>query len=187
MKYERPEGTDRFFRELEQRIETIPGVRSAGVLWPLPLASRNWWNQYVAGAIDVGERAYAEYRLATPKLFDTLRVAVLDGRSFLPGDRREVVMVSRKLAERAWPGRSAIGRSLRANPWGGGLETFEVVGVVDDVRYVDLREEPSETIYFDSRGWSWTDWEVSFVVRYADFQTAKNPSPPRRKGIIKLC
>jgi predicted permease len=163
-KYERPEGTDRFFRELEERIEALPGVARSGVVWPLPLSGRIWSNTYTAGKVFDAERAYAEYRLATAGYFETMGIPLVDGRSFSPGDPRHTVLVSSMLAERAWPGESPMGRTLRANPWGGQEEEFEVIGVVGDVRHEDLRRPPIETIYFDSRGWSWTDWEVDFVV-----------------------
>ncbi len=164
-KYERPAGTDRFFRELEARIESLPGVQSAGVVWPLPLSRRVWSNIYAGGGIYETDRAYAEYRLATEGFFETMRIPLLEGRDFSSAEDLHVVVVSRALADRAFPGESAVGRTLRSTPWGGGLESFEVIGVVADVRYADLREPPQETIYFDSRGWSWNDWEVDFVVR----------------------
>jgi predicted permease len=164
-KYERPVETDRFFRELETRIESLSGVRSAGVVWPLPLSRRVWSNIYAAGGVHETDRAYAEYRLATEGFFETMGVPVLEGRTFSAADRDHVVVVSRALAEHAFPGESAVGRTLDSTPWGGGLESFEVIGVVADVRYADLREPPQETIYFDSRGWSWNDWEVDYVVR----------------------
>jgi predicted permease len=162
-----PDEADRFFRELEDRVEGLPGVRSAGVVWPMPFAGRSWSGLFTAG--DVGEeaRSYADYRLATPTYFETVGARILDGRTFLPDDRREVVLVSRALAERAWPGRSALGEVVGANPWGGGMVEFEVIGVVNDVQYVDLREPAEPAVYFDSRGWAWTDWEVNFAVRTA--------------------
>ncbi len=166
-RYERPLQTDRFLRQLEDAIESLPGVQSAGVVWPLPLSGRRWSDQYVAGAVDAGRRAYAELRLATPDLFETLRTPIVEGRSFAPSDPRHTVVVSRRLAERAWPGQSAVGRSVTASPWGGTPEPFQVVGVVEDVRFQAMREPPGETLYFDSRGWSWTDWEVDVVVRAA--------------------
>ncbi len=164
-KYEWPEETDRFFRELEARIESLPGVRDAGVVWPLPLSRRVWSNIYVAGGIHETDRAYAEYRLATEGFFETMRIPFLEGRTFSSAEDVHVVLVSRALADRAFPGGSAVGRTLRSTPWGGPLESFEIIGVVGDVRYADLREPPQETIYFDSRGWSWSDWEVDYVVR----------------------
>ena len=163
--YERPVGTDSFLRRLEDRIEQLPGVRSAGVVWPMPLAGARWANQYVAGRVKDGERAYALYRLATPGLFETLGARHVEGRTFGLTDPRNVAIVSRNLAEGSWPGESAIGRVLQANPWGGGAEEFRIVGVVDDIHYGSLREDPHPAIYFDSRGWSWTDWEVDVIVR----------------------
>jgi predicted permease len=164
-KYPWPQGTDRVLRELENGIESLPGVRSAGVVWPLPLSQRVWSNVYVGGGIHETDRAYAEYRLATEGFFETMNIPLLEGRTFSLAEPRHVAIVSRALAERAFPGRTAVGRTLQATPWGGGLERFEVIGVVADVRYADLREPPQETIYFDSRGWSWSDWEVDYVVR----------------------
>ena len=166
-RYERPEGTDRFFRRFEDAIEALPGVESAALVWPLPLAGRSWANQYIAGAVDDAARRYAVYRLATPGLFETMRIPLLAGRSFGQSDPRHVAVVSERLAEVAWPGESPLGMRIQANPWGGGLEPFEVIGVVGDVQSRNLRETPQEAIYFDSRGWSWTDWEVDYVVRTA--------------------
>jgi predicted permease len=164
-RYEWPRDTDRFLRELEDEIEALPGVRSAGVVWPLPLSRRVWSNLYVGGGIREADRAYAEYRLATEGFFETMGIPFVEGRPFSPADARHVVVVSRALAENAFPGGTAVGRKLQANPWGGGLASFEIIGVAADVRYADLREPPQETIYFDSRGWSWSDWEVDVVVR----------------------
>jgi predicted permease len=164
-RYERPLGTDRFFRALEERVRLLPGVQGVGIVWPLPLSGRVWSNNYSAGAVGAAERAYAEYRLATPAYFDTLAIRLREGRLFRADDRPGVVIVNRELAERAWPGERAVGRTLRALPWGPPEEAFEIVGVVENVRNAGLREAPVETLYFDSRRWSWTDWEVSYVVR----------------------
>jgi putative ABC transport system permease protein len=166
-KYAWPEGTDRFFRELEERIQAMPGVRAAGLVWPKPLSRRRWLGQFVAGSVPEGERAYAHYRLVTPGYFRTIGSRFVEGRNFSISDRKEVAVVSRRLAERAWPGENPIGRTVQANPWGGPMVFYEIIGVVSDVHYADLRESSQETIYFDSRGWSWSDWEVDLVVRTA--------------------
>lgn len=140
-------------------------MEGVGSGWPLPLSGSRWGSQYSAGDLREDAPALAEYRLATPSLFDTLRVRFVAGRSFSATDARHSVVVGSNVAERAWPGRSAIGRALRADPWGGGMESFVVVGVVEDVRQLSLRERPDDALYFDSRGWSWTDWEIDVVVR----------------------
>ncbi len=166
-RYQRPLGTDRFLRRLEEAIGTLPGVRGAGAVWPLPLSGLNWGGSVEAQGGSGWKDEAADYRLATPGLFEVLGTPLVAGRSFAGEDPRQVVVVSRALAERAWPGQSAISRVLRANPWGGSTADFTVVGVAADVRFRSLRLPPKETVYFDSRGWSWTDWETSLVVRTA--------------------
>jgi predicted permease len=183
-RYERPLGTDRFFRALEERVRQLPGVRQAGVVWPLPLSGRVWSSNYTAGAVPAAERAYAEYRLATPAYFEAVGIPLRDGRLFRPDDRPGVVIVNQRLAQRAWPEGGAVGRFVRASPWGPPEETFEVVGVVDDVRNAGLREPPADTLYFDSRGWSWTDWEVSFVVRAS--VPPESLAPAIREQLLRL-
>ena len=62
------------------------------------------------------------------------------------GDTREVI-ISQNLAERLWPGQSAIGRPLK--PFGNArLQT--VVGVVGAIHSASLTQEPSMTVYFPS-------------------------------------
>jgi len=160
-----PLEADQFFRRLEDRVEALPGVQSAGVVWPMPMAGGLWSEVYVAGDVDERARAYADYRLATPTYFETVGGRLVSGRIFAPEDSRHVAVVSRRLAESAWPGRSAVGQTIQAKPWGGELQDFEIVGVVDDIRYMDLREAAEPAVYFDSRSWAWTDWEVNFMVR----------------------
>ena len=76
-----------------------------------------------------------------------MRIPMRAGRTFGASDKRHVVIVSARFADTAWPGQSAVGRQVRANPWGRGLEEFEVIGVVEDVHSRNLRESPQETIY----------------------------------------
>ncbi len=163
-RYEREEA-GRFLVELEDAVRALPGVRAAGVMWPVPFGSR-WQSQYAADAGDGSgaQETWADYRVGTAGYFETLGIPLLEGRLTREGDARNSVVVSRAVAERAWPGESAVGRLVRANPWGGGEEPFEVVGVVDDVRYADLREPPLGALYFDVREWAWTDWEFDVVV-----------------------
>ena len=164
-RYQRPLGPDRFLGQLKTAIEALPGARSVGSLWPLPFSGRRWGDTYEAGTAETGHRAPADYRLVTPSLFDTISARLAEGRTFVPGDSDHTVVVSRGLAEHAFPKGSALGRVIRARPWGGPSEAFEIVGVVDDQRDRSRREAPLDAVYFNSRGWSWTDWEIGVVVR----------------------
>lgn len=175
-RYGWPEESGRFLLQLEDRIRELPGVEAAGVMWPIPFSGSRWMSAYTAGRVDEDAQALADYRVGTAGYFETLGIALQEGRLTGEGDPRESVVISRRVAERAWPGESALGRTVRANPWGGQPVEFEVVGVVDDVRYADPREEPPGALYFDLRNWSWTDWEFDVVVRAAGPPTALVPA-----------
>jgi predicted permease len=166
-RYSWPDGVDRFLRALEDRIRVIPGVVNAGVVWPLPLSGSSWGGRYSGGAVGRDLQAIAQYRLVTPTYFETIGIPLIDGRNLGTGDPKRTVLVSRSLAERAWPGRSAVGGRIQATPWGGAAQDFEVVGVVENVRVRDIRVAAPEVVYFDSKGWAWTEWEIDVVVRAA--------------------
>jgi len=84
----------------------------------------------------------------TPTYFATMGTRVIEGRAFDDHDRASaepVVVVNEKLAKWAWPGRSAIGKRIRAAglddgrspaPW------WTIVGVVADIRYREIASAP---------------------------------------------
>lgn len=163
-RYGWPEEADAFYRGVEAAVAELPGVQSAGVVWPMPFAG-SWSGEHEIMEQEPVGLGLASYRLVTEAYFTTMSVPVIEGRLFREGDPAYVTVVSRSVAERSWPGRSAVGESIRANPWGRGMQEFEVIGVVGDVRYRSLREAPGATLYFDARSWSWVDWEVHVLVR----------------------
>ena len=151
---------------MEDRIRAVPGVGDVGVGWPLPLSGSRWSSVYgVPGSALDAQEPLGDYRVVTPGYFETLGVPFVEGRTFEESDPRHSVIVSHRIARAAWPGGGWLGRELVANPWGGGDTAFVVVGVVEDVRSMRLRDEPIGALYFDARGWSWADWEFDVLVR----------------------
>ena len=159
-----PEEAGQFYRDVEARVAELPGVESAGVVWPMPF-STGWSGDHEVMEAEAVRLGLVGYRLATEAYFPTAKIPLVGGRHFNDGDARHVVLISEVVAQRAWPGLSPVGRMIRANPWGGGMEAFEVIGVVGDVRDGDLREPTAGAIYFDARSWSWVDWEVHVLAR----------------------
>jgi predicted permease len=154
---------DRFYRAVEAGTEDLPGVLDAGVVWPLPFSGSSWSGDVRAAADEA--RRTADYVLATEGYFSVMGIRMVAGRLWAEGDDRHVVAVSETLASTLWPDGAAVGRRVELDPWGRGLEPFEVVGVVADVRTRDLRVDPPPVAYFDTRSWSWVDWEVDVVAR----------------------
>ena len=141
------------FRDLERRLEELPGVVAVGWSSHVPLAGAYSCDDFVPGAsptFDPGADECAEARVVTPGYFAAMRMRRLDGRLLNEGDGPDgasVVVVNRTLAERYWPGRSAVGQQLKwvdaesEEPW------WTVVGVVADVRHFGLDEPVLPEVY----------------------------------------
>jgi predicted permease len=127
---------------------SIPGARTAAATTDLPLdGSRS--STVLRHAPDPEEDGVGiDIASVSPGYFDAIGVRFVAGRDFARVDGRggELVMiVSRSLAERAWPGRDPIG--LRAYPALGDDLARTVVGVVDDVKTQFVMETSAPAAY----------------------------------------
>jgi predicted permease len=132
-----------------EKIRTIPGVRSAGVISILPLQNA-WTNGDFAiegrPAPRPGQEPIAELRVASPGLFQSLGIPVLRGRDFTESDGAsgsKVTIINEALARKYFPGENSLGRRLRRQEG-----TFTIVGIVGDVRQAGLDYDPLAEIYF---------------------------------------
>ncbi len=136
----------RFFEQVIERLNQLPGVRSAsigsmGLLGP---------GLRIEGVRAEGENTpRAEgggwINSVSPKYFETLKVPLLLGRSFTGHDAKsapKVAIVNQTLARRFFSDSKAVGRHLRI----GDVNNVEIVGVVRDGKYKDVREEPRNVI-----------------------------------------
>jgi putative ABC transport system permease protein len=135
-----------FTEALGGRLSRVPGVSSSGLVAQLPVNDCCSWIAYMTDgrSIPPGERPVALFNVVSPGYFETMRVAVLSGRSFTAQDAigtPPVLVVDRTFAERAWPGESPIGRIVQL----GDTTRTTVVGVVGNVAQDDdltSRNEP---------------------------------------------
>jgi predicted permease len=157
----------RFERELLARVTALPGVAGAGVVNTLPLGGRD-----VPFSVHVEDRPAdthaalfsAEMRAASPGYFAVMGIPLVAGRLLEERDvagSAEVLVVSRTMAGRLWPGIDAVGRRVSLDGPGGPWLT--VVGVVGDVRHAGLAAEPAPTMY---RPYAQEPWpSLTLVIR----------------------
>jgi predicted permease len=137
-----------FYDRLLERLAAEPGARSASLATSLPLRSLA---PPVAAIHAETEPPLPEaglnvlYTTVSPSYFDTLRIPLRAGRTFVPADgpaARPVAVVNRALAERLWPGADPLGRHLRH-------ATIDrvVVGVVGDTKVRRLTEDAPPQLY----------------------------------------
>ena len=156
-----------FMQAVMERLESAPGIEAAGSTTILPLAGGNTAiNVILPGrAATPGEVPSADWRMVSPGYFRALGLPLRRGRPFNDGDRRDapaVSIISESMARRFWPEVDAIGQRFRL---GGSRTDFEVVGVVADIRDLELEREPTAVLYipYAQGGWAWN----AIVVRAA--------------------
>jgi predicted permease len=135
-RYDNDEKVLTALREIERRLASIPGVRSAGATTRLPLAAENARSGVVIeGRLptrDAPTRAHP--RVVTVDYFRTMGMTLVAGRAFTASDRRDsplVAVVNETMARRYWPGTSPLGKRVRLAASG---DWREVVGILRDVR-----------------------------------------------------
>jgi predicted permease len=136
-----------FFDHLLARLQSAPGVSSAALVSVLPLRGLDKGSMITLPGDErpIFERPLAGYMRASPAYFQTLGIAVLQGRAFEEGDRtRHVAIVSAKTARELWPGANPIGKTFREDK---SRPFNEVIGVVADVRTTSLESDSGLMVY----------------------------------------
>jgi predicted permease len=135
-----------FWRATLEHMKHIPGVHSASLAGTVPLAGGRQRQPWVNPTS--GEKIEIDTNFVGPRYFETLGIPVLNGREFADDDGRAsrfVVIVNERLAQMFWPGQDPIGKGVRVPE--SGNPTAQVVGVVRDVKYRDLRGEAGPMFY----------------------------------------
>jgi predicted permease len=157
-RYARPAAINAFSRALQGELSALPGVVAAGAVSHIPYDHLpNWGGPYLTrpGA-EESTAPQADYRAVTPGFFEAVGARLVEGRAFVESDDLEsapVVIVDERLARRAWPGESAIGKRLGVDPRSEGHPTtwVTVAGVVRHLRHRSLLAEVREQVYFPQR------------------------------------
>jgi predicted permease len=129
------------YYSIEQRVATLPGVRSAGFTQLVPLQNWGWGADFRVGGRPTAARAIAGLRYVTPGYFPTMGIRIVRGRTFTPyddGTAPRVIVVNEALVRRYLPDEDPIGV---------GLDRGTIVGVIGDVRQAGL-DRPAEPEIF---------------------------------------
>jgi predicted permease len=136
-----------FWRDTLARVSQIHGVEGVSVARTVPLAPGRQRQPLIHPTS--GERIEIDINAVGPGYFRTLGIPLLGGQEFDERDgetSRPVVIVNERLAQLFWPGEDPIGKRLQTGRRPGSPAP-EVVGVVKDVRYRNLRDEAGPMFY----------------------------------------
>jgi putative ABC transport system permease protein len=158
-----------FFSQALERIQQLPGVRSASAVSYLPFAGQaagTWVGIAGRPASKPGEELYGVIRTVMPGYFRTMGIPLKRGRDFTAGDNAQSTpyrfIVNEAFVRKYLPGEEPIGKSINAwmdrqNPYG------EIIGVVGGVKEGSLDKEPMPTVYYIYSHLSYTS--MILVVR----------------------
>jgi predicted permease len=146
-RYPRLEQRRAFYDQVLQRVRALPGVESAGMISFLPVTFGGMKFIFsVDGrpALSNASLQVAAFRVASPGYFDAMGIPVLKGRALDEHDTQNsppVIVISRTMEERYWPGGDAVGARLKVGPIDSPNPWATVIGVVGDVKQGGLDSE----------------------------------------------
>ncbi len=161
-KYEKPEQAGVFFRDLQSRLQTLPGVRASANVSPLPMSGDTDFEN-----VDVNldtrfeiegrplprvERPRYDPYSVQPDYFRAMGIRLTSGRDFNARDDIDappVAIINQTLARRYFAGEDPIGKRLRLTSVFDQKEPpmHEIVGVARDVKYRGLNVETRPEVY----------------------------------------
>jgi predicted permease len=149
-----------FYEQLIQRLETVPGVISASFAKTVP---PNGWSDRMSvfyegeepsqealrGGQELGVRT--DVNTVAPRYFQTLGIRLVEGRDFTEADRQgrtAVAIINERLADKMWPGQSAVGKRLAAPFYSGPPRpAVEIIGVARDTKHRTLLADAPPLLY----------------------------------------
>ncbi|RPI64003.1 MAG: ABC transporter permease, partial [Lysobacterales bacterium] len=150
-RYAQRDSWPRFQQQALEALRALPGVGEAGFTSVLPFSGNNNQASAVIDGYVLPQGAappHTQNRSIDERYLPALGLPLVAGRNFAAHEAEPVVIVDENLADKYWPGGTAVGRRLRReldspDRW------YTVIGVVPRVKHDTLAEAPvKDTIYW---------------------------------------
>jgi len=166
-KYRDVDAAINFYRQVLDRVSTLPGVESAGLTSHLPIEERGYNdNISVEGkTYPPNESPLVELRAVSQDYFQTANIPLLRGRVFSKQERDDVqpvVIINETMAKQIWPGEDPLGKRVMGEP------KATVIGVVGDVKNYGLLQKAVSEMYAPytlKNFWPDMRWNMRLLVR----------------------
>jgi predicted permease len=136
-----------FWEQVAEHLESVPGVETVAMA-DSPLLGGFSWNNFISvnGAPPNGVLSYM--RVVSPGWLEAMKIQLLDGRDLRPGDTHPgAALVNETFAKTYFDGVDPVGKTFDLNMDEGLRLRYEIVGLVGDVRYRNLREPILPQLY----------------------------------------
>jgi putative ABC transport system permease protein len=172
-KYPQPAQRIRFFNDLTARVSSIPGVRAAGAVSFLPMASLGAATGFTIEGqppLAPGQSNTTVVTVCDNGYFRALNVPLVRGRLFTEPEMAQqsnVVIVNDALAKQYFPNDDPLGKRLTINMTDPDVPT-EIIGVVGDTKSIDLATAARPTTY-------WPHPQLAYNAMTLTIRTAGDP------------
>jgi len=173
-----------FVQQLLQAIKALPGVKSTGAVFGLPLSENE--SLFTAAEIEghpvpPSQRPRVAFRIVESNYFDAMGIRLLQGRTFTPRDEQggpPLAIINETLARQLFKGESPLGRRIKPSISFGESDDAplrEIVGVIADVKSGSIGGKTPLEIYAPQTPVDFIG-EMTIVVRAATDPNALLPS-----------
>jgi putative ABC transport system permease protein len=130
-----------FYQQLLRGAASLPGVQHASLITNPPASNvdseTTFFNIEGQPAMKAGQAPSADLQIATPDFFVTLKISLVSGRFLSESDNANaapVVVISRGMAERFWPGADPVGHRIKLGTADSSEPWLKIAGIVGEVR-----------------------------------------------------
>jgi putative ABC transport system permease protein len=164
-----PGERNRFKEEMIERMRALPGVESAASASVLPMSGSGWNDTVHTDASGQEVREVAYFDRVSPGFFKTMETPFIQGRDFSSQDiagAPAVAIVNESFVRKFMKEKMPLGATFRVDEGAGVPESvYQVVGVVADSKYRDIREDFFPVAYVASQQDKKPDTNLPIVLR----------------------
>jgi putative ABC transport system permease protein len=175
-----------YYTTVLERLQSLPGVVSAGMVMNLPLTGSSMNRGFRVEGRPVpkaDENVTMDFQIVSPNYFSTLQIPIKRGRGLNTTDvetTEPVIVINETMARQYWPNEDAVGKRMGIGESTKYTSWRTIVGIVSDSRHASLSELPVPTAFIayrqDLESWP----RMGFVIR-AKTDAASLTSAVRRE------
>ena len=136
---------------LIDRLRALPGVEGVADASVVPLSGFGWSNNVILAGATKPADVSSSFTQVSPDFFSTMEMPIVAGRAFNEGDRAnspKVAVVNQSFVKKILNGGNPIGARFQIEEEvGRARPVYEIVGLVRDTKYYDLRDEFAPEAY----------------------------------------
>lgn len=142
---------NQFKQQMVERLQALPGVESAAAASIVPISGNGWNDTVHADASGQEVREVVNFNRVSPAFFKTMETPLIKGRDIGPEDTLgspAVAIVNESFVRKFLKEKDPLGTTFRVDEGAGVPESvYQIVGIVGDTKYRDLREDFGPVAY----------------------------------------